>query len=67
MNSKLIYLLFSISLTLLKAQVPNPLEFFPHKEGDMWEYFWNDLQYPDTVQNFNIHDSVDAEGNIYIT
>lgn len=32
----------------------------------MWEYSWYDPQYPDTLQNFNIKDSVDADGNIYV-
>ena len=49
------------------AQTEDPLEYFPHKIGDMWEYFWYDLEYPDTLQNFTISDSIDAEGNIYIT
>src|SRR3989339_1017801 len=49
------------------AQTEDPLEYFPHKTGDMWEYFWYDLEFPDTLQNFNISDSVDAEGYIYVT
>ena len=49
------------------AQNVDPVSFFPYKTGDMWEYFWDDSQYPDTLQNLNIHDSVDAEGNIYLT
>ncbi len=49
------------------AQEDNPLKYFPYKIGDMWEYYFDDLEYPDTVQVFNINDSVDAEGNIYIT
>lgn len=52
---------------LVIAQTEDPLEYFPHKTGDMWEYFWYDLEYPDTLQNFNIRDSLDAEGNIYVT
>jgi hypothetical protein len=48
------------------AQEDDPLKYFPYKIGDMWEYFWYDTQYPDTLQNFNIKDSIDAEGNIYV-
>jgi flagellar hook capping protein FlgD len=59
----LVILLSSLSI----AQNDDPLSYFPYKTGDMWEYFWDDSQYPDTVQNFNIHDSVDAEGNIHLT
>lgn len=47
------------------AQEDDPLKYFPYKTGDMWEYFA--LEFPDTLQNFNIKDSVDAEGNIYVT
>lgn len=48
------------------AQDEDPLKYFPYKTGDMWEYFWYDTQFPDTLQNFNIKDSIDAEGNIYL-
>ena len=60
----LLTILFPICLL---AQVENPLEYFPIKTGNMWEYYFDDLQYPDTVQVFNIKDSVDSEGNIYLT
>ncbi len=60
-------LFFIISFIHLFSQTPHPLDFFPYKTGDMWEYFWDDFQYPDTVQNFNIHDSVDSGGNNYLT
>src|SRR3990170_768958 len=62
---KFYFLLVIPILTI--AQTEDPLEYFPHKTGDMWEYFWYDLEYPDTLQNFTISDSVDAEGNIYVT
>lgn len=58
-------LFIALSFSLF-AQNDDPLKYFPHKTGDMWEYDWVDLQYPDTLQNFNIKDSVDAEGNIYV-
>lgn len=32
----------------------------------MWEYIWYDPEYPDTLQNFNIKDSIDTDGNIYV-
>lgn len=48
------------------AQEEDPLKYFPYKTGDMWEYFWYDTQFPDTLQNFNIKDSIDAKGNIYL-
>lgn len=49
------------------AQENEVLKFFPYKTGDMWEYDWYDLEFPDTLQNFNIKDSVDADGNIFVT
>jgi len=63
---KTIFCYIILSSTML-AQTEDPLEYFPYKTGNMWEYFWYDLEYPDTLQNFNISDSVDAEGNIYVT
>lgn len=62
-----IVILILISENTLTQSFENPLKYFPHKTGDMWEYFFNDLEYPDTVQTFNIKDSVDAGGNIYVT
>lgn len=47
------------------AQEEDPLKYFPYKTSDMWEYV--DLLFPDTLQNFNIKDSIDAVGNIYVT
>jgi hypothetical protein len=67
---KLYYFFISIILIskITLAQLfDDPLKYFPYKTGDMWEYYWDDSQYPDTLQNFNIKDSVDAEGNIYVT
>jgi len=56
---------FLAVVTFTFAQEEDPLKYFPYKTGHMWEYI--DLQFPDTLQNFNIKDSIDAEGNIYIT
>lgn len=64
MKSFIVFILFS---SLLFAQENEALKYFPYKTGDMWEYFWYDLQFPDTLQNFNIKDSVDADGNIFVT
>jgi Secretion system C-terminal sorting domain len=49
------------------AQIENPLEYFPTKTGNMWEYYFDDLEYPDTEQVFNINKFVDSLGNIYLT
>lgn len=50
------------------AQTQNNLDFFPHNDGDMWEYLYSDGPlYVDTAQVFNHFDSTDADGNIYIT
>lgn len=51
----------------LHSQSPDPLSFFPHHQGDMWEYFLYEPGYHDTLQNFNIKDSVDTEGTIFVT
>lgn len=59
--------LFLVLTSLTFAQSKDPLKYFPYKTGNMWEYYFDDLEYPDTVQVFNIKDSVDAEGNIYVT
>lgn len=52
--------------SLTFAQEEDPLKYFPYKAGDMWEYYWDDQQYPDTLQNFNVVDSIDGEGNIFV-
>ncbi len=50
------------------AQEEDPLKFFPHQTGDMWEYFYYESpSYVDTVQNFTISDSIDFQGIIHIT
>jgi len=63
MKSFIIFLLLT-SLTI--AQSEDPLKYFPYQTGNMWEYYFDDIEYPDTVQVFNIKDSIDAEGNIYV-
>ena len=62
---KIILYLFLSSIVF--AQVENPLEYFPTKTGNMWEYFFADTEYPDTEQVFNINKLIDSEGNIYLT
>lgn len=62
---KAFIIIFTLS-SLTFAQEEDPLKYFPYKTGDMWEYFLYDLQYPDTSQTFNIMDSTDTEGNIYV-
>lgn len=52
--------------SVLFAQEDDPLKYFPYKTGDMWEYIFYGPQYPKTLQNFNIKDSIDADGNIYL-
>ena len=58
---------FSIH-TMLGQDTTKPFSF-PHKTGDMWEYFYDDYSpmYLDTVQKFIISDSVDSKGIIHIT
>jgi len=51
----------------LKAQDTTKPFYFPHKTGDMWEYFYSDgPMYVDTLQNFTIFDSTDSKGIIHI-
>ena len=42
---------------------------FPHKSGDMWQYFYfeSNTPYVDTIQNFTIFDSIDSLNIIHIT
>jgi len=61
-----IFILFLVLTSLTIAQTEDPLKYFPYKTGNMWEYYFDDLEYPDTVQVFNIKDSVDSDGNIYV-
>ncbi|HRQ55735.1 MAG: T9SS type A sorting domain-containing protein [Ignavibacteriaceae bacterium] len=61
-----VFIIFVLYTALTNAQEIDPLSYFPYKTGDMWEYSWVDLQYPDTLQNFNILDSIDVDGSIYV-
>ncbi len=50
------------------AQQNDNLNYFPHNDGDMWEYYYYDGPfYQDTAQVFNHFDSTDVYGNIYVT
>lgn len=62
---KVFIIIFGLA-ALAFAQEEDPLKYFPYKTGDMWEYYLYDLQYPDTSQTFNIMDSTDTQGNIYV-
>ncbi|MFH1528231.1 MAG: FlgD immunoglobulin-like domain containing protein [Bacteroidota bacterium] len=68
-NSAFIVLFITISITNINliAQSNDNLDYFPHKDGDMWEYFFYDGPDVDTSQVFNHYDSTDADGNIFIT
>jgi len=67
------YLLLFILLPQFSSQAQDgdPLNFFPHKTGDMWEYRFFETGYPiswyDTLQSFIIFDSTDSKGIIHIT
>ena len=58
--------LFFIIASQLKAQDTTKPFYFPHKTGDMWEYFYSEVPYADTLQNFTIFDSTDSNGIIHI-
>lgn len=50
------------------AQIVDPLEFFPHHEGDIWEYNEFDIGIiVDTVQNVITKDSLGNDGRYYIS
>ncbi len=50
---------------LLLAQ--NPLDFFPHHLGDLWEYWWQEIPPGYTiVQNEITKDSLGTDGRYYI-
>ncbi len=57
-----------LCFTSLNAQVVDPLSFFPHHEGDVWEYLeFEDLQgVVDTVQSVILTDSLTLDGKYYI-
>lgn len=60
-------LLIFLLLFFYRSLAQNSTNFFPHHVGDMWEYYFTDLVDDDTIQVFVIEDSVDQEGNHYVT
>jgi hypothetical protein len=58
------FLLIALPLT---AQDTTKPFYFPHKTGDMWEYFWEEEGNQDTLQNFCINDSIDSQGRLIVT
>lgn len=44
------------------SQSPHPLEFFPHHQGDVFEYYWNESCCPDSFQNIIIKDTLRGDG-----
>lgn len=66
---KLYYLIISIALMSkinFTQTFDDPMKFFPVKAGDMWEYFYYDSPYRDTLQLFSIKDSVDEQGGVHL-
>lgn len=66
---KLYYFIISVILfgKITTAQTfDDPMKFFPANSGDMWEYFYYDSPYSDTLQLFSVKDSIDAQGNIHL-
>lgn len=62
------FILIFFLTSCIIAQTKSNLDYFPHHDGDMWEYFYSDGPlYVDTAQIFNHYDSTDTDGNIYIT
>jgi hypothetical protein len=62
--------LFLLSIALYSnafTQTPDPLSFFPYNTGNMWEYYWVEPGYPDTLQSFMVRDSIGIGGQIYTT
>lgn len=67
MKLKILLFLF-LPQVFISAQENDALKYFPHKTGDMWECFYSDgPMYVNTLQIFNIKDSTDSEGNIYLS
>jgi hypothetical protein len=58
---------FSV-INLLKAQDSAKTFYFPHKTGDMWEYFYDDYSplYIDTLQNITLFNAVNSKGFVHI-
>lgn len=66
---KLYYFIISLILfgKITTAQTfDDPMKFFPAKTGDIWEYFYSDPPYSDTLQLISTKDSVDEQGSIHL-
>ena len=58
---------FFLFINLLYAPDTTKTFYFPHKTGDMWEYYYNDgPMYVDTFQVYTIFDSTDFNGVTYL-
>lgn len=58
---------FFLFINLLFAQDTTKAFYFPHKTGDMWEYYYYDgPSSVDTLQNFIVFDSTDSNGIIFM-
>lgn len=63
---KYILLCVTINTFSIAQTFDDPLKFFPAKNGDMWEYFYYDSPYTDTLQLYSVKDSVDEQGTIHL-
>ncbi len=53
--------------TVLFAQPPQPLDFFPHHQGDVWEYWYQENPPTFTIaQNIITKDSLGDDGRYYL-
>jgi len=68
MKIYLTFLMFLFVAYFISAQNNTNTFHFPHKTGDMWEYFYDDYSpmYVDTLQNFTIFVSADSNGIIFM-
>lgn len=60
-----IFCIVVINNVLFTQTFNDPLKFFPAKTGDMWEYFYYDSPYSDTIQTTTTKDSSDENRNIF--
>lgn len=66
---KHIFIIFSIAclgLSFARSQNPDPLEFFPHHEGDIWEYWYDETRGYVIRQNRILSDSLGLDGKYHI-
>jgi len=56
-------LIVTVGMKVTVAQTPSPLSFFPHHQGDLWEY---STSTGDSVQNKIISDTIGPDGNSYV-